>query len=76
MRYEHQQICSAVRRLPAEQTTLGHELSPSQASELASHVFGLEAMLRAHLNCEERVLLPLLDDVAATRTDVPAGKHV
>jgi hemerythrin-like domain-containing protein len=62
MRFEHQQIRAAVRNLSAEQTTLQHELTPATACQVASHVFGLEAILRGHLEREERVLLPLLDD--------------
>jgi iron-sulfur cluster repair protein YtfE (RIC family) len=70
MRFEHHQIRAAVRRLAAEQADLGHELSRSQAGTLAGHVFGLEAILRAHIEREERVLLPLLDDPAAIPRDV------
>lgn len=65
MRFEHHQIRAAVRRLAAEQAALGHELTRAKAGELASHVFGLEAVLRAHIECEERVLLPLLEDPPA-----------
>jgi len=71
MRFEHQQIRGAVRRLEAEQSHLGHELTRAQAGELAGHVFGLEAMLRAHMECEDRVLLPLLDDAATSQPEVP-----
>jgi hemerythrin-like domain-containing protein len=73
MRFEHQQIRAAVRRLAADQADLGHELTGSQASELAAQVFGLEAVLRAHLECEDRVMLPLLDDPATARDDVATG---
>ena len=72
MRFEHHQIRAAVRKLAAEQAVLGHELTRAKAGELASHVFGLEAILRAHLDCEERVLLPLLEDPAAPREDLTA----
>jgi iron-sulfur cluster repair protein YtfE (RIC family) len=72
MRFEHHQICAAVRRLAVEQTNLKHELTSAEASHLASHVFGLEAILRAHLECEERVLMPLLDDPATVSATVSA----
>jgi iron-sulfur cluster repair protein YtfE (RIC family) len=62
MRFEHHQICAAVRRLAVEQAALGHELTVEQAGHLASHVFGVEALIRNHLEAEERVLLPVLDD--------------
>ncbi len=68
MRFEHHLIRMAVRRLAVEQAALGHELSPAQASDLASHVFGLEALLRAHLQCEERVLMPLLEGQVSGET--------
>ncbi len=62
MRFEHHQICAAVRRLAVEQAELGHELTRTQAGVLASHVFGIEALIRNHLEAEERVLLPVLDE--------------
>lgn len=57
-----------VRNLSAEQATLQRELTPATACQVASHVFGIEAILRGHLEREERVLLPLLDDRPETPT--------
>lgn len=71
MRFEHEQIRAAVRRLAVEQAHLGHELTAAQVSHLASQVFGLEAVLRTHLECEERILLPLLEDVATFSEAIP-----
>jgi iron-sulfur cluster repair protein YtfE (RIC family) len=68
MRYGHQQIRAAIRQLSAEQAALAHELSPSRTTELRSRIFGLEAVLRAHMECEDRVLLPLLDDDGPERS--------
>jgi len=62
MRFEHHQVRAAVRGLAVEQAALGHELSVAQAGQLASRVFGVEALIRHHLEAEERVLLPVLDD--------------
>ena len=68
MRVEHQQIRTAVRHLDVEQTALQHELTPATAGQLAGAIFGLEAILRAHLEREERVLLPLLSDDPGERS--------
>ena len=72
MRFEHQQIRAAVRRLAAEELLLEHELTPFLTAELASHIFGLEAILRTHIECEDRVLLPILEDPDAMRRHEPA----
>lgn len=68
MGFEHQQIRMAVRRLAVEQADLQHELTATTASQFAGGIFGLEAVLRAHLEREERVLLPLLDDAGTERS--------
>jgi iron-sulfur cluster repair protein YtfE (RIC family) len=73
MRFGHEQVRAAIRRLAAEQAHLDHELTTAQAGHLASHVFGLEAVLRAHLECEERVLLPLLEDAVVAHETVPTA---
>lgn len=72
MRFGHDQVRAAVRRLSAIQAGLHHELSPIEADELRYRVFGLEALMRAHLDAENRVLLPILDD-AAPAPARPAG---
>ena len=73
MRFEHHQIRAAVRSLAVEQEALGHELTVTQAGLLASHVFGVEALIRHHLEAEERVLLPVLDEPARPAVATPAG---
>lgn len=72
VRFGHQQIRNGVRHLSADQAALGHELTRTQADELRSRIFGLEAIMRAHVECEERVLLPLLDE-DREREPVAAG---
>ena len=72
MRFEHQQIREAVRRLAADRPLLDHELAVNQCSELRAHIFGLEALIRAHMECEDRVLIPLLDAQAAAATGAAA----
>jgi hemerythrin-like domain-containing protein len=62
MRFEHGQIRASARSLAAAGTQLSHELRPAQADELRSRIFGLEALIRSHLEIEDRVLLPFLDE--------------
>jgi len=62
MRFEHGQIRAAVRTLAADASLLSHELRPTQVDELRSRIFGLEAVLRAHLEIEDRILLPFLSE--------------
>lgn len=73
LRHGHDQIRAAVRRLSADQEQLHHELTPTAANELRSRIFGLEAILRAHLECEDRVLQPLLEEAVPVSTAAPAG---
>jgi iron-sulfur cluster repair protein YtfE (RIC family) len=59
-RFDHQQIREATARVRVDEDVLlrgeGHEL----LSDLRCHLFGLEALLRAHIEREERYLIPLL----------------
>jgi hemerythrin-like domain-containing protein len=61
MRYEHQQIRQGASRLRTDQRLLQHEPDHHQVLELRCQLFGLEAIIRAHLEREESVLFPLLD---------------
>jgi hemerythrin-like domain-containing protein len=62
MRFEHGQIRGAVRALAGDAPMLAHELQPAQADDLRARIFGLEAILRAHVEIEDRLLLPFLDE--------------
>lgn len=62
MRFEHSRIRASTRALASDERLLSHELQPAQADELRARIFGLEAILRAHLEIEDRVLLPFLDE--------------
>ena len=70
MRFGHHQVRTAIRALAVEQAGLDHELTVTRSGHLASHIFGLEALIRHQLETEERVLLPVLDEpiVAAVVT--------
>ena len=62
-RFDHQQIRSMIERVRADRTAL-RDAGAAGHDELRCHLFGLEAMLRAHIEREERFLLPLLDEPA------------
>jgi hemerythrin-like domain-containing protein len=70
MTFEHQQILEVARQLHADGDLLGREPSRDEMIELRGHLFALEALLRAHIEREERFLIPLLEtavDEDATR---------
>ena len=61
--FEHGQIRDMTSRLDEDHTRLfefGHV--GMDASSIRCHLFGLEALLRAHVEREERFLLPLLEE--------------
>lgn len=60
MTYEHQQILDAAHALAAARTALrtGADL---EMIEARARIFALEALIRAHMQREERFLIPLLD---------------
>ena len=61
-RFDHHQIREAAARVRVDEDILlgggTHEL----LSDLRCHLLGLEALLRAHIEREERYLIPLLDE--------------
>jgi iron-sulfur cluster repair protein YtfE (RIC family) len=61
-RFDHQQIRGMVSRLRADQHALGTPEQSDRHAELRCHVFGLEALVRAHIEREERFLIPLLGE--------------
>lgn len=62
MRYEHHQIRHVVARLESDRDLLRHEPNHDEAVALLGDLFALEALLRSHVEREERFLLPLLDE--------------
>ncbi len=70
MTFEHQQIFELARRLEADRDLLRRELGRDEILDVQGSLFALEALLRAHIEREERFLIPLLEaagDAAATR---------
>jgi hemerythrin-like domain-containing protein len=68
---ERRQIRTIAARLHADLDVLHKGPSHEGAVELRAHLFALEALLRAHIEREERFLLPLPEDAA--RGTVAAG---
>ena len=61
MRYEHQQIRAFVRHLDADREALRQEVTREELDLIRGRLFGLEAVLQAHLEREEMYLIPMLD---------------
>jgi iron-sulfur cluster repair protein YtfE (RIC family) len=61
-RFDHQQIREMVARLRVDQPLLGRHEVGDPPAEARCHLFGLEALLRAHIEREERFLIPLLEE--------------
>jgi hemerythrin-like domain-containing protein len=61
-RFDHREIRDMAARLRADQILLSRDVSGDQHADARCHLFGLEALLRAHIEREERFLIPLLDD--------------
>ena len=60
-RFDHGQIAALVARLRLDEATATHSLTPTSCSDLRCDLFSLEAVLNAHIDREEKLLLPLLD---------------
>jgi len=60
MAFEHHQIRDIARRAVADRDDLRHEPTRAELAALRADLFSLEALLRAHIEREERFLLPLL----------------
>ncbi len=61
-RFDHQQIRDMAAKLRDDQHSLGRHEPADQHAEMRCHVFGLEALVRAHIQREEQFLIPLLDE--------------
>jgi hypothetical protein len=59
-------------RLRADQHLLSGDRANERLPELRCHLFGLEALLRAHIEREERYLIPILADDAVVALGVTA----
>jgi iron-sulfur cluster repair protein YtfE (RIC family) len=77
-RFDHEQIREMAARLRAGQHALAHPAGTEPAVDLRCRLFGLEALVRAHVEREERFLIPILsEDRPGTPIDVgPPGVRV
>lgn len=64
MTYEHEQIRETAHAVAAARLDLHDHGSTAAVIELRGQLFGLGAILRAHMVREERFLIPLLDTSA------------
>ena len=63
-RFDHQQIREMAGHLNDDQARLGARVEGNDQAGTRCHLFSLEALLRAHLEREERFLIPLLTEAA------------
>jgi hemerythrin-like domain-containing protein len=61
-RFDHHQVREMAARLRSDQHLLSSREAGDLQAEARCHLFSLEALLRAHIEREERFLIPLLDD--------------
>jgi hemerythrin-like domain-containing protein len=64
-RFDHQQIREMAEHLNDDQARLGARVEGNDQAGTRCHLFSLEALLRAHLEREERFLIPLLTEAAS-----------
>lgn len=64
MTFEHDQILRIARQLETDRRQVAHEHGGALVKELRRGLFSLEALLSAHIEREERFLLPLLEEDA------------
>ena len=77
-RFDHRQIRDMLERLRGDQHQLGSQTGSDRLSDLRCHLFSLEALLRSHIEREERFLIPLLmegrpEEVAVGQNDAASG---
>jgi hypothetical protein len=70
-RFDHQQIREMVGRVRSDQQALHTHDHLEVQARLRGHLFGLEALLRAHIEREERFLLPALDSTIRAAAAAP-----
>ncbi len=68
LRLQHQQIRQSVERLEADWLALRREPTHRQLVDLRARLYGLHALMSAHFEQEERVILPFLDAENGTET--------
>ena len=59
-RFEHGQIRTLLGRIRHDELMAHHTIDPDATGELRADLYALEALLRAHIEQEEELLLPML----------------
>lgn len=62
LRFEHAQIRRAITTLHDDRDALRREPTHRRLVDLRARLYGLDALIRAHLEREDRFLLPVVDD--------------
>jgi len=68
LRQQHAQIRQGIERLTVSRMALGHEPTHRQLGDLRARLYGLHALLCAHLEQEEDALLPALGEAILAET--------
>jgi hypothetical protein len=66
-RYDHGQVRGQIARLQSDELLATRDLTPTVAAELRCRLFSFEALVRAHIEREERLLQPVLIEDAGRR---------
>ena len=72
-RFDHGQIRDVATRLHADKQLLHRDRASARLADMRCHLFALEALVRAHIDREERFLMPLLADARAEPIANPAS---
>jgi iron-sulfur cluster repair protein YtfE (RIC family) len=72
-RLEHRQIRARIARIQRDWVSLHDAAHPDGRTEAQANLFALEALLRAHLDTEEELLIPVLAEATAIEPDALAG---
>ncbi len=60
--FDHGQIRGLANRLRLDEALITQGMQPTDVDEARCHLFAYEALLRTHIDREERLLLPVLAD--------------
>jgi hypothetical protein len=66
-RFDHRQVREMIELLRGEERLASHGLTPGIAADLRCRLFSLEAVVRTHIEREERLLQPVLVEDRARR---------
>jgi hypothetical protein len=72
MRFDHRQIRELIDRLEIDWELLRHEPTHRHLGDIRARLYGLHALVRCHVEREERFLVPLLDARGAPPADIHA----